>query len=99
MEYRRSNKIIKSSKDTTSAKKNLLLKWKIKKSVKIINLVEKKKNILATNYQKIKFCDFRIKLQKLTAYGITEIEKEISHLAELILKYNKIINSKKFCII
>ena len=39
-------KIIKNSKDTETAKKNLLSKkWKIKKSTKLISLIEKKKNI------------------------------------------------------
>ena len=43
-------KIIKSSKDTSNAKKNLLdKKWKIKKSIKLISIIEKKKNI--SNYQ------------------------------------------------
>jgi len=43
-------KIIKNSKDTNIAKKNLLSKkWKIKKSIKMISLIEKKKNILALN--------------------------------------------------
>ena len=52
-------KIIKNSKDTTSAKKNLLLKkWKIKKSIKIINLLKKRKISLATNYQKVKLMQF-----------------------------------------
>ena len=36
-----------------------------------------------------------LRLQKLTAYGIGEIESEINKLAELIVEYNKIINSKK----
>ena len=36
-----------------------------------------------------------LRLQKLTAYGISEIESEINKLAELIIEYNKIINSKK----
>ena len=37
-------KIIKNSIDTDSAKKNLLSKkWKIKKSVKLIALIDKKK--------------------------------------------------------
>ena len=36
-----------------------------------------------------------LKLQKLTAYGIGEIESEISKLAEMIIEFNKIINSKK----
>ena len=90
-------KLIKNSKDTDSAKKNLLLKkWKIKKSVKLISLIEKKKNI--SSYQlSINQVEaiLELRLQKLTAYGIGEIEKEISKLSKLIIEYNKIINSKK----
>ena len=90
-------KIIKNSKDADTAKKNLFSKkWKIKKSIKLISLIEKKKNI--TNYslsneQVIAILELR--LQKLTAYGIGEIENEINKLAELIIEFNKIINSKK----
>ena len=36
-----------------------------------------------------------LKLQKLTAYGIGEIESEILKLSDLIVEYNKIISSKK----
>ena len=36
-----------------------------------------------------------LRLQKLTAFGIGEIESEINKLAKLIIEYNKIINSKK----
>ena len=90
-------KIIKNSKDTDSAKKNLLSKkWKIKKSVKLITLIDKKKNI--TSYQLSNeqvSAILELRLQKLTAYGIGEIESEINKLAELIIEYNKIINSKK----
>jgi DNA gyrase subunit A len=90
-------KIIKNSKDTEIAKKNLLSKkWKIKKSVKLIALIDKKKNI--TSYQlstEQVSAILELKLQKLTAYGIGEIESEINKLAELIIEYNKIINSKK----
>ena len=90
-------KIIKNSKDTENAKKNLLSKkWKIKKSVKLIALIDKKKNI--TSYQLSNeqvSAILELKLQKLTAYGINEIESEINKLAELIIEYNKIINSKK----
>jgi DNA gyrase subunit A len=90
-------KIIKNSKDTDIAKKNLLSKkWKIKKSVKLIALIDKKKNI--TNYQlsiEQVVAILELRLQKLTAYGIGEIESEINKLAELIIEYNKIINSKK----
>ena len=90
-------KIIKNSKDTDVAKKNLLSKkWKIKKSVKLITLIDKKKNI--TTYQLSNEqvnAILELRLQKLTAYGINEIESEINKLAELIIEYNKIINSKK----
>ena len=90
-------KIIKNSKNTETAKKNLLSKkWKIKKSIKLITLIDKKKNI--TSYQLSSeqvSAILELKLQKLTAYGIGEIESEINKLAELIIEYNKIINSKK----
>ena len=90
-------KIIKNSKDTVSAKKNLLSKkWRIKKSLKLIGLIEKKKNISSyqlSNYQVDAILD--LKLQKLTALGIGEIEAEIKKLSELIIDYNKILNSKK----
>ncbi len=90
-------KIIKNSKDTDTAKKNLLLKkWKIKKSVRLISLIEKKKNVTTyslSNEQVVAILELR--LQKLTAYGIGEIESEINKLAELIIEFNKIINSKK----
>ena len=90
-------KIIKNSKDTGVAKKNLLTKkWKIKKSIKIISLIEKKKNI--SNYQLSSSqveAILELRLQKLTAFGIEEIESEISKLSKLIVDFNKIINSKK----
>ena len=90
-------KIIKNSKDTENAKKNLLSKkWKIKKSAKLISLIEKKKNI--SNYQlSIEQVNaiLELKLQKLTAYGINEIETEIKKLSEMIIGFNKILNSKK----
>ncbi len=90
-------KIIKNSKDTDIAKNNLLSKkWKIKKSAKLIALIDKKKNI--TSYKlSIEQVNaiLELRLQKLTAYGIGEIENEINKLAELIIEYNKIINSKK----
>ena len=90
-------KIIKNSKNTGVAKKNLLTKkWKIKKSIKIISLIEKKKNI--SNYQLSSSqveAILELRLQKLTAFGIEEIESEISKLSKLIVDFNKIINSKK----
>jgi len=90
-------KIIKNSKDTETAKKNLLSKkWKIKKSIKLIALIDKKKNIISyqLSIEQVSAI-LELRLQKLTAYGIGEIESEINKLAELIIEYNKIINSKK----
>tara|TARA_B100000029_G_scaffold103287_1_gene93755 strand:+ start:783 stop:3356 length:2574 start_codon:yes stop_codon:yes gene_type:complete len=90
-------KIIKSSKDTANAKKNLLnKKWSIKKSTKLVSLIEKKQNISKyqlTNTQVEAILE--LKLQKLTSFGISEIEDEIKKLSELIVYYNKIIKSKK----
>ena len=90
-------KIIKSSKDTDTAKKNLLSKkWTIKKSVKLISLIEKKQSI--TKYQLSKEqveSILELKLQKLTAFGITEIETEIKKLSEQIIYFNKLLKSKK----
>jgi len=90
-------KIIKNSKDTDTAKKNLLFKkWKIKKSTKLITLIEKKKNISSYQLSQDQVeAILELKLQKLTAYGISEIELEINKLSNLIIEYNKIINSKK----
>jgi DNA gyrase subunit A len=90
-------KIIKNSKDADTAKNNLLTKkWKIKKSVKLIALIDKKKNVISYQLSTEQVSAIlELKLQKLTAYGIGEIENEINKLAELIIEYNKIINSKK----
>ncbi len=89
-------KIIKNSKNTEEAKKNLLQKkWKIKKSIKFISLVEGKKNISSyslSKHQVISILD--LKLQKLTAYGLKEIQEEIQKLSELIKNFKKILNSK-----
>jgi len=90
-------KIIRSSNTPDDAKKSLLTtKWKINKSLKLISLVEDKKNknlYSLTNPQVIAILELR--LQKLTALGINEIEVEIKKLADLIKGYKKIINSKK----
>ena len=90
-------KLIKNSKDTDTAKKNLLFKkWKIKKSVKLVTLIEKKKS--PSSYQLSEEqvnAILELRLQKLTAYGIGEIETEINKLSALIISYNKILGSKK----
>ena len=90
-------KIIRNSKTPDDAKKSILnTKWKINKSQKMISLVEGKKSksdYTLSEPQVVAILELR--LQKLTALGINEIEIEIKKLAELITKYKKIISSKK----
>ena len=90
-------KLIKSSKNNDEAKKLLLQKkWKIKKSSKLVSLIEKKKNIQSYSLsEKQVLSILELRLQKLTAFGINEIENEINKIAKLIVDLNKIINSKK----
>jgi len=90
-------KIIRSSKTPDDAKKSLLTtKWKINKSLKLISLVEdkKSKNLYSFSDPQV-VAILELRLQKLTALGINEIEVEIKKLAELIKSYKKILNSKK----
>ena len=90
-------KIIRSSKTPDDAKKSLLnTKWKINKSLKLISLVEdkKSKNLYSLSDPQV-VAILELRLQKLTALGINEIEVEIKKLADLIKGYKKIINSKK----
>ena len=90
-------KIIRSSKNPDDAKKSLLkIKWKINKSQKMISLIEDKKSKNFYNLSEPQvLAILELRLQKLTAIGISEIEIEIKKLAELINKYKKIISSKK----
>ena len=90
-------KIIRSSKTPDDAKQDILkTKWKINKSQKLISLAEgkKAKNIYSLSEPQV-LAILDLRLQKLTALGINEIEVEIKKLAELIAKYKKIITSKK----
>jgi len=90
-------KIIRSSKTPDDAKKSLLnTKWKINKSLKFISLIEdkKSKNLYSLSEPQITAI-LELRLQKLTALGINEIEVEIKKLANLIKGFKKIINSKK----
>ncbi len=90
-------KIIRSSKTPDDAKVSILkTKWKINKSLKLISLVEGKKgkNLYSLSEPQV-LAILELRLQKLTALGINEIEVEIKKLAELITKYKKIISSKK----
>ncbi len=89
-------KIIRSSKNPEEAKNSLLKNtWKINQASKLIKLIDNKnykgKYVLSKD-QVISILELR--LQKLTAIGINEIEIEIKKLAEEISKYKKIINSK-----
>ncbi len=90
-------KLIRSSKTPDDAKKSLLkIRWKINKSQKMIALIENKKikgmyNLSEPQVNAI----LELRLQKLTALGINEIEIEIKKLSELIIRYKKIISSKK----
>jgi DNA gyrase subunit A len=90
-------KIIRSSKTPEDAKKSILnTKWKINKSQKIISLIENKKSKGAYSLSDPQvLAILELRLQKLTALGINEIEIEIKKLADLITKYKKIISSKK----
>ncbi len=90
-------KIIRSSKTPDDAKKSILkTKWKINKSQKMITLIEgkKSKGLYGLSDPQVNAI-LELRLQKLTALGINEIEVEIKKLAELITKYKKIISSKK----
>jgi DNA gyrase subunit A len=89
-------KIIRSSKNPDDAKHSLLkTKWKIIKSSKLIKLVDKKNYKGSYNLSLEQVLSIlELRLQKLTALGINEIEIEIKKLAELIIKYKKIIASK-----
>ena len=90
-------KIIRGSKNPDYAKRLILdTKWKINKSQKMISLIETKKtkslySLSETQVDAI----LDLRLQKLTALGISEIELEIKKLSQLISKYKKIISSKK----
>ena len=90
-------KIIRNSKTPDEAKDNLLKNsWLVKKSDRLIKLVENKKSksvYKLSQDQVLAILDLR--LQKLTALGINEIEIELKKLVDLITKYKKILNSKK----
>ena len=90
-------KIIRNSKNPDEAKNTLLKnKFKISKTTKFIKLVNDKNN--SNNYSlSLKQIEsiLELKLQRLTAIGINEIEFELLKLSKLITQYKKIINSKK----
>ena len=90
-------KIIRSSKTPDDAKQSILkTKWKVNKTQKLISLIDSKssKNLYSLSEPQVAAI-LELRLQKLTALGINEIEIEIKKLAELISKFKKIISSKK----
>jgi len=90
-------KIIRSSKTPDDAKKVLLnTQWKINKSKKMTSLIESKNSKGLYNLSDVQVeAILELRLQKLTALGINEIEVEIKKLSELISSLKKIISSKK----
>ena len=90
-------KIIRSSKNPEIAKELILkTKWKVNKSQKIIYLIEDKKNKKVYSFSELQVnAILELRLQKLTALGINEIELEIKKLSDEIKSYKKIISSKK----
>tara|TARA_B110000438_G_scaffold2165_1_gene2272 strand:+ start:2978 stop:5572 length:2595 start_codon:yes stop_codon:yes gene_type:complete len=90
-------KIIKNSQNIELAKKSLLAKkWRITKTNKLIKLISFEKG--GTSYrftEKQVISILELRLQKLTAFGIGEIETEIKKLAILIEEYEKLLKSKK----
>ncbi|MBD1140123.1 DNA gyrase subunit A [Pelagibacterales bacterium SAG-MED38] len=90
-------KIIRGSKTPDDAKRSLLnTKWKINKSKKMISLIESKNSKGLYNLSDVQVeAILELRLQKLTALGINEIEIEIKKLSDLISSLNKIISSKK----
>jgi len=90
-------KIIRSSKTPDDAKTSLLkMKWRINKSQKMISLIENKRSKGLYNLSESQVTAIlELRLQKLTALGINEIEIEIKKLSELIISFKKIISSKK----
>ncbi len=90
-------KIIRGSKTPDDAKKSLLnTKWKINKSKKMVSLIESKNSKGLYNLSVVQVeAILELRLQKLTALGINEIEVEIKKLSELIASLKKIISSKK----
>jgi len=90
-------KIIKNSDTVDLAKKNLLnKKWKINKTGKLIKLIgsEKSKGNYSLSEKQVTSI-LELRLQKLTAFGIKEIETEIKKLSVLIKDYEKTLKSKK----
>jgi len=90
-------KIIRKSDTVEIAKKNLLSKkWKINKTSKLIKLVksEKSGNAYSLSEKQVNAI-LELRLQKLTTFGINEIETDVKKLAVLIKEYENLLKSKK----
>ena len=90
-------KIIKNSETVESARKTLLnKKWKVTKTLKLAKLIhsEKSKGSYSFSEKQVESI-LELKLQKLTTFGINEIEIELKKLASMIKHYEKILKSKK----
>ena len=90
-------KIIKKSATTEEARKSLLSKkWKVNKTSKLIKIISSEKNGSSYNLSEEQVnAILDLKLQKLTAFGINEIETEIKKLSISIREYEKLLKSKK----
>ena len=90
-------KIIKNSENVDLAKKSLLSKkWKINRTSKLIKLIDNQKNKSSYSLSELQVNSIlELRLQKLTAYGIHEIETEIKKLSSMIAEYEKLLKSKK----
>jgi len=90
-------KIIKKSKNVEEARKSLLnKKWKINKTKNLIKIIssEKFKNNYSLSEKQV-LSILELRLQKLTAFGINEIQNEIKKLSSEINYFEKILKSKK----
>ena len=90
-------KVIKKSSTVDIARKSLLSKkWKITKTSKLIKLIKSEKGSSGYKLSESQVTAIlELRLQKLTAFGINEIESEIKKLAILIAGYEKLLKSKK----
>ena len=90
-------KVIKNSSNVENAKKTLKTKkWKINKTAKFIKLIKSEKGGPSYSFSEAQVVAIlELRLQKLTAFGISEIETEIKKLSILIQGYEKLLKSKK----
>ena len=90
-------KIIRNSKNPEIAKESLIkTKWRINKTQKFIKMIDNKNSTSAYSFSEEQVNSIlELRLQKLTALGINEIESEIKKLSDLIVQFKKILSSRK----